>query len=239
MKKMQNKTESKKQIEDARMSDENMQDYKEVYDNLKAPEQWKTEIKALMREELKKNENEKMDSEQSDGEKATDEHGVIGFEKRRKSFGIYRNLLLVGGIAAALFLIVTIYPINGPKFVTPMKDDDVQAVVALKDTELHFEIQNDAQQDVAVMAGKDGTDGNGVHFEVNDETGEIVTDGKAQDAGVEPSIIKGIPVCLTVTETENGYQYTAAYEKDGEKCELTRSGVTQKEFIKLLYKEIK
>ena len=37
------------------MNNEDMQKYKGVYDNLKAPEQWKTNIKALMREELAKN----------------------------------------------------------------------------------------------------------------------------------------------------------------------------------------
>lgn len=221
------------------MNNEDMQKYKGVYDNLKAPEQWKTNIKALMREELAKNNTptENADSTQIYRMDFEDNQSVVDIGSKQKLSMRYRMLLTAGGIAAAIILVIVVNLMNGPRFVTPMKDGEIQSVVALKDTNLYFEIQDMEETDSSVLAGTGG-DQNEINFEIDGETGEIVTSGKSDDAGTTPSYIKGIPVYLTITATDEGYRFTASYEKDGRDCEITRVGITQKEFIQLLYKEM-
>lgn len=221
------------------MNNKDMQKYKEVYDNLKAPEQWKTDIKALMREELAKNAppTENADRSRSIRKGFAQEQSVVDIGSKKKSPMSYGMFLTAGGIVAAIILLLVVNLMNGPRFITPMKDDEILSVVVLKDTSLYFEIQDMEEADSFVLAGTSGIQ-NEIIFEIDEETGEIVTSGKSDDAGITPSYIKGIPVFLTITATEEGYRYTASYEKDGQDCEITCTGITQKEFIQLLYKKM-
>lgn len=219
------------------MSNKDIQKYKEVYDNLKAPEQWKTDIKALMREELTKNNTPtgNADDIQMNPIEFAHNQRASDIRRKKKSSVGYRMLITAGGIAAALILIITVSQMNAPRFVTPMKDGEIQSVVALEDTNLYFEIQDtESEQDSSVLAGT-SDDGNEITFDIDKETGEIIT---SDGADITPSYINGTPVYLTITETDEGYRYTASYKKDGRDCEITRTGITQKQFIKLLYKEL-
>lgn len=210
---------------------EEIQKYTEVYDNLKAPEQWKTDLKALMREELAKNEDHA-------GDKEDVQRKPFDVQSKRRLPKGYKKILMAGAIAASFLLVCTVKMMDGPRFITPMKDDVVQSEVVLKDANLYFEIQKD-EQDTGIWAGKDDGNQTPVTFEIDEETGEIVTSKKPCGGNSKPSYIKGIPVYLTITITDEGYRYTAIYEKKGEMIEITRSGMTQKDFIEILYREIK
>lgn len=219
------------------MNKEEMQTYTEVYDNLKAPEQWKMDIKVLMQDEMAKNNKHLEDTDRARGNHSefAQEQKVVDIQSKKRLSKGYKMILTAGGIAAAVLLIFTVNIMNGPRFVTPMKDGEIQSEVALKDTNLYFEIQE--KEDSAVLAGKKEDSQSSVTFEI-DDTGEVITRDSQADKKRLPSYVKGIPVYLTIIATDEGYQYTAIYEKDGETCEFTRVGITQKEFIRLLFKEL-
>lgn len=215
------------------MSKEDMQKYKEVYDNLKTPERWKTNVKTLMQEEMKKEASQPDDIQRMTEDDFTDnkESRVVDIHSKKKFSRRYKTMLSVSGIAAAILFVFMFNVTKSPQFVTPMKDGEVQAEVAMKDTTLYFEIQeDDKSSNTDVMAGKQENN-SGFQIKVDNETGEVVVEDDAI-----PSYIRGTEVYLTITVTDEGYQYTAVYDKDGEHCEITRSGMTQKEFIQLLYK---
>lgn len=213
-----------------------IQKYTELYDNLKAPEQWKTDIKALMREELAKN-NNNIDNNDDIKKIDSGNQNVIDIQSKKRSSNGYKKIIAIGTIAAAIVFVCVVRMMDQPRFITPMNDGSIQSEVALKDTNLYFEIQ-DSENDNAVFAGKQDGDQDSVVFEIDEETGEVVINENKPDTNIKPSYIKGVPVYLTITMTDAGYQFTAIYEKDGENIEITRVGITQKEFIKLLYKEI-
>lgn len=213
-----------------------IQKYTELYDNLKAPEQWKTDIKALMREELAKN-NNNIDNNDDMQKIDSGNQNVIDIQSKKRFSNGYKKIIAIGTIAAAIIFICVVRMMDQPRFITPMNDGSIQSEVALKDTNLYFEIQ-DSENDNAVFAGKQDGDQDSVVFEIDEETGEVVINENKPDTNIKPSYIKGVPVYLTITMTDAGYQFTAIYEKDGENIEITRVGITQKEFIKLLYKEI-
>ncbi|MDO5156514.1 MAG: hypothetical protein Q4D51_11170 [Eubacteriales bacterium] len=220
------------------MNKEGMQTYTEVYNNLKAPEQWKTDIKSLMRDELTKNNNhiDNMNSMQRNHLESVENQKVVNIQSKKRLSKGYKMILTAGGIAAAVLLIFTVNIMNGPRFVTPMKDGEIQSEVALKNTTLYFEIQE--KEDSAVLAGKQDDSQSSVTFQIDGDKGEVITSDNQADEKGSPSYVKGIPVYLTIIATDEGYQYTAVYEKDGETCEFTRVGITQKEFIRLLYKAL-
>ncbi len=208
--------------------------FEEAYGKVQAPDTLKAETLALMEAEEKKQSL-----------------------KTQKAGGKRRAVWCCGMVAAALCVVVIcllVWPGRGAVYITPMEDGVCHDRVELKDGVLYFQSER-------VVISVTPNAGNTTSGEKPDKTGvgeedvspvEVVTAKSGgtlvlyrQDSLTLPEVteegwshIGGQQVYVTVLKTE-GIRYQATYEKDGEVCEITGEGVSQKEFIDYLYQKIK
>lgn len=209
-------------------------EFKEAYEKIKAPVSLKSETLALMRMEM-------------------------GEPLPRRRQGCERIVAVCGGVVAgaalcAVLICLLFLPGRGAVYITPMEDGVHRDTVELEDGVLRFLSERII---ISVTPSAGSVTGDRENPEQTDDRKENcpVEEITAQSGGTltlyrkDSSALPEIPeedwshiggqqVYVTALKTET-VRYQASFVKDGAVCEITGTGVTQKEFIDYLYKKIK
>lgn len=208
--------------------------FKEAYEKIKAPASLKSETLALMRTEVRKSLPQRQ-------------------QKRAKTAAVWGGGL-AGAVLCAALICVLFLPGREAVYITPMEDSVHQDTVELEDGVLRFLSERifisvtpsvgSASGDRENSEQADDREENGPAEEITTQSGGTLTLYR-KDPSELPEIpaedwshIGGQQVYVTALKTET-VRYQAIFEKDGMACEITGTGVTQKEFIDYLYKKMK
>lgn len=195
---------------------------KEVYEQLKAPEELKTKTLEMM----------------SDVQRGG---------KKKNYF--YPAMAMTA--CAAILCLVLFWP-RGIKYITPVEDGNYYEEVSIKDGVIIFNqnrvaISITPNAGKVVIGGETKTEEETVISTISEKQSESGGDLVFQEVSALslPEIredawsnIGEQQIYVTVLKAED-YRYQAAFEKDGIAYEVIGTGVTQKEFIDFLYAQIK
>lgn len=211
---------------------------KEAYSQIKAPEDWKKEILLKMQEE------DKVIRENGKEVKPDSQKLIKG-----KKIQVFVSAGIMICVAAILLFFLL------PKqavYVTPMKPGEYYESVELKDGIINFKTERMVIS-VSPNAGQIGED---APENKQDDNAAHLLDSKDLTSGGTLILRQNDnPLMKTIADDEWSYigkqkvyvsvlktkeqRYQAIYEKDGRPYEIIGTGVTQKEFIDYLYKQIK
>ncbi len=212
------------------MNNQNEQNqFKEAFSQLKAPEELKKDILIKMQEE----------------NIALQNNSISEIRKPQKIST--KNILMTTsglvGLAAAAFLFV-IFSSKQATYITPIEAGEFYDSIELKDGEIQFI----SDRTVISITPNAGLAGDSNHAEeTNDE--EAKEDGTIKLRQVDSNLLDTVKeedlsyigkqeIYVSVLKTE-GYRFQAIYEKDGNTYEVIGTNVSQKEFIDYLYQKIK
>ena len=215
------------------------EEFLKLYDNIKTPEEWKTDIKEKMhRAELEET-----------GEQAAP---ISRPTIRKKPAGIFFSTAAVICAAAAAVFIFALRTDNAPIYITDFDDSIFCSNIELTDGEVHF---NRRGEEISIINGlgvggpaRDNDDNHYTSSTIESyklESGGAVTVNRSFSSNVpfldndEWSEICGKKVLITVSGSENNFTYKAFYQDNSDMITVEGRDVSQKEFIDFLYNIIK